>query len=488
MLRPSDLPSSGSLRGPKMISAITKMTISSGMPMEPNIKTTPWNEDGTDERRRMPGPLDARPRELGEASVYCHYGTVAGQGQALVRGQKWLRKSLLVLGLSASIEIMPRSRFFPSAHSPSRFRPIAGGVFGRSVGASEDRLTEHYRTFTAALAADRVALRRQGQVRPAGLRLDLRDAADARSAFELHGSAAVRPAARAPGRALLRPGHHHPGDRRRHHGDGHRSKARRPTRRASDAATSSPRSTARTPRAGPAIRRSASCAVRRARTSRSRSSAPAATQLIPISTCRATRSRFPRSAPPSWSTSKTGYVRLQDFAENTDRDLGRALDDLTDKGMKRLLLDIRDNPGGPLDQAIRVSNRFLPRGRHDRLHARPRARIPIRIIHATEDERLRHAAAGRPGQPQLRQRVGDRLGCAAGSRSRAHRRRDDVRQGAGAVDLSRQPGRRPRADDGALLHAQRPPDSAAVGRHLRRVPVIYAARPGCRTGRTIRRT
>jgi carboxyl-terminal processing protease len=59
---------------------------------------------------------------------------------------------------------------------------------------------------------------------------------------------------------------------------------------------------------------------------------------------------------------KTGYVRMQDFAENTDRDLGRVLTELTDKGMHRLLLDIRDNPGGPLDQAIRVSNRFLPRG------------------------------------------------------------------------------------------------------------------------------
>ena len=59
---------------------------------------------------------------------------------------------------------------------------------------------------------------------------------------------------------------------------------------------------------------------------------------------------------------ETGYVRMQDFAENTDRDLGRALEELTAKGMKRVLLDLRDNPGGPLDQAIRVSNRFLPRG------------------------------------------------------------------------------------------------------------------------------
>lgn len=58
----------------------------------------------------------------------------------------------------------------------------------------------------------------------------------------------------------------------------------------------------------------------------------------------------------------TGYIRLRDFSETTDRDLGKALEDLTAKGMKRLLLDLRDNPGGPLDQAIKVSNRFLPRG------------------------------------------------------------------------------------------------------------------------------
>jgi carboxyl-terminal processing protease len=58
----------------------------------------------------------------------------------------------------------------------------------------------------------------------------------------------------------------------------------------------------------------------------------------------------------------TGYVRLQDFAENTNDELGRALKDLNGKGMRRLVLDLRGNPGGPLDQAIKVANRFLPRG------------------------------------------------------------------------------------------------------------------------------
>jgi len=50
----------------------------------------------------------------------------------------------------------------------------------------------------------------------------------------------------------------------------------------------------------------------------------------------------------------TGYIRLQDFGENTDHDVRRALHELASKGMRRLLLDIRGNPGGPLDQACRA--------------------------------------------------------------------------------------------------------------------------------------
>src|SRR5690606_34513135 len=58
----------------------------------------------------------------------------------------------------------------------------------------------------------------------------------------------------------------------------------------------------------------------------------------------------------------TGYIKLTDFGENTDDELGRALRDLTSKGMRRLVFDLRGNPGGALDQAIKVSNRFLPQG------------------------------------------------------------------------------------------------------------------------------
>src|SRR5688500_15754220 len=60
--------------------------------------------------------------------------------------------------------------------------------------------------------------------------------------------------------------------------------------------------------------------------------------------------------------STTGYVGITDFAEHTDEDLGDALEAMMKKGMKRLVLDLRGNPGGQLDQAIRITNRFVPKG------------------------------------------------------------------------------------------------------------------------------
>jgi carboxyl-terminal processing protease len=80
----------------------------------------------------------------------------------------------------------------------------------------------------------------------------------------------------------------------------------------------------------------------------------------------------------------TGYVQLRDFAENTDRELQQALRDLTAQGMRRLVLDLRRNPGGPLKQAIRVSNEFLPRGSMI-VYTRGRTANAAEDHHATED-------------------------------------------------------------------------------------------------------
>jgi len=60
--------------------------------------------------------------------------------------------------------------------------------------------------------------------------------------------------------------------------------------------------------------------------------------------------------------SQTGYVRIDDFAEHTEPELREALEEMQKKGMKRTVLDLRNNPGGQLDQAIRMVNLFVPRG------------------------------------------------------------------------------------------------------------------------------
>jgi carboxyl-terminal processing protease len=59
-----------------------------------------------------------------------------------------------------------------------------------------------------------------------------------------------------------------------------------------------------------------------------------------------------------------GYVRLAQFQERTDRDLQRALEKLSQEkgGLKGLVLDMRNNPGGLLTQAVRVSDMFLDSG------------------------------------------------------------------------------------------------------------------------------
>jgi carboxyl-terminal processing protease len=59
---------------------------------------------------------------------------------------------------------------------------------------------------------------------------------------------------------------------------------------------------------------------------------------------------------------KIGYVRLVQFGEKTSEELESAIRTLKAQGMQALVLDLRWNPGGLLDQAVEVCQKFLPRG------------------------------------------------------------------------------------------------------------------------------
>jgi len=59
----------------------------------------------------------------------------------------------------------------------------------------------------------------------------------------------------------------------------------------------------------------------------------------------------------------TGYVRAIRFSATTSQELGEAIQDLIGKGMQRMVFDLRGNAGGFLNQAIEVSDMFLPGGK-----------------------------------------------------------------------------------------------------------------------------
>ncbi|MFH1678050.1 MAG: S41 family peptidase, partial [Candidatus Omnitrophota bacterium] len=58
-----------------------------------------------------------------------------------------------------------------------------------------------------------------------------------------------------------------------------------------------------------------------------------------------------------------GYIRLVEFRQDTARDFKEVLKKLKEQGMGALILDLRNNPGGLLDVAVRVTENFLDKGK-----------------------------------------------------------------------------------------------------------------------------
>ncbi len=78
------------------------------------------------------------------------------------------------------------------------------------------------------------------------------------------------------------------------------------------------------------------------------------------------RGRVPQPSIPDYYMigDSVGYIDLSaGFNYTTSDELTEAINELSSQGMKKLVLDLRNNTGGILEQAVRVAEKFLPRGK-----------------------------------------------------------------------------------------------------------------------------
>jgi carboxyl-terminal processing protease len=69
-----------------------------------------------------------------------------------------------------------------------------------------------------------------------------------------------------------------------------------------------------------------------------------------------------KSVEGSMINSNVGYIRIKTFMnENTTEDFKNVIQDLRAQGMKGIILDLRENPGGLLSEAVGVASQFIPK-------------------------------------------------------------------------------------------------------------------------------
>lgn len=57
-----------------------------------------------------------------------------------------------------------------------------------------------------------------------------------------------------------------------------------------------------------------------------------------------------------------GYIRIASFSENTGKEFKAAYDSLEEQGMKGLIIDLRENPGGLVTSCVEIANMVVPKG------------------------------------------------------------------------------------------------------------------------------
>ena len=79
-----------------------------------------------------------------------------------------------------------------------------------------------------------------------------------------------------------------------------------------------------------------------------------------------TRKKIDISPVPFFAMLDTevGYISFVKFNENAASEVKKAFLELKDQGMKKLIIDVRGNPGGLLNEAVKICNYFIPKDKH----------------------------------------------------------------------------------------------------------------------------
>ena len=168
---------------------------------------------------------------------------------------------------------------------------------------------------------------------------------------------------------------------------------------------------------------------------------------------------------------EVAYVRLTTFNERTEAEMHEKLDELTGKlgdKLTGIVLDLRNNPGGLLDQAVAVADAYLDKG--EIVSTRGRRPDSVQRFELAARRRRRGRADGGADQRRLRLGLGDRGRRLAGPAPGDRHGHPVVRQGLGPDDHAAVGQRRHPADHRALLHAGRPLDPGARHRARHRGP------------------